>query len=70
MLMGEVSGSAGLSTHTRKAKLQFADAQNVVSFVDGHVSFIRTFWNGVPAMEGFPFFYEPTPGYDYRCSGS
>jgi prepilin-type N-terminal cleavage/methylation domain-containing protein len=70
VLLGEISGFAGLSTHKRKAKLQFADAQNVMSFVDGHVSFIKMYWNGTPALEGFPFFYEPKPGYEYRWSGN
>jgi len=70
VLIGEVSGFAGLSTHARKQKLQFNNAQNVMSFVDGHVSFIKMYWNGVTALEGFPFFYEPQPGYDYKWSGN
>ena len=70
ILLGEVSGFAGLSAHQRKAKLQFADARNVMSFVDGHVGFIKMYWNGVPALEGFPFFYEPKAGYDYTWSGN
>lgn len=41
VLIGEISGFAGLSTHRRQARLQFLDAQNVMSFVDGHVRFIK-----------------------------
>lgn len=69
VLVGEISGFAGLSTHDRKAPLQFADAQNVMSFVDGHVSYIRIHWNGTSALEGFPFFHEPPPSYEYKWSG-
>jgi hypothetical protein len=70
VLVGEVSGFAGLSAHSRKSKLRFPDAQNVISFVDGHVSFIKMFWNGVPALEGFPYFYEPPAHYSYKWSGN
>jgi type II secretory pathway pseudopilin PulG len=66
VLVGEISGCAGLSTHDRRANLQFADARNVMSFVDGHVSYIKIHWNGTPALEGFPFFQEPPPGYEYK----
>jgi prepilin-type processing-associated H-X9-DG protein len=70
VLSGEISGYAGLSSHNRKAKFQFADARNMMSFVDGHVSYIKRYWNGVLALEGFPFFYEPKPGYEYKWSGN
>jgi hypothetical protein len=74
VLVGEISGFAGLSAHDRTgraaAALQFADARNVMSFVDGHASFIKIYWNGQPALEGFPIFYEPIPGYDYKWSGN
>ena len=41
-----------------------------MSFVDGHVGFIKMYWKGLPAPEGFPFFYDPPTGYDYRSSGN
>jgi prepilin-type N-terminal cleavage/methylation domain-containing protein len=46
VLMGEISGGVGLSSHARKEKFQFPDAQNVMSFVDGHVSYIKIYWHG------------------------
>jgi len=70
VLVGEISGYAGLSTHDHESRFQFADARNVMSFVDGHASFIKIYWNGIPALEGFPFNYDPQPGYDYKWSGN
>src|SRR5262249_14293780 len=69
-LIGEISGGLGLSSHSRLQPLQFPDPRNVMSFVDGHVDYIRIYWNGVQGIDGFPAFYEPTNGYDYRWSGN
>jgi prepilin-type N-terminal cleavage/methylation domain-containing protein len=44
------------------------DAQNMVSFVDGHASYIKIFWN-----ENFNLTsccYDPPAGYDYKRSGN
>jgi len=65
VLVGEWSGAFGLSAHERKEPYQFKDARNVMSFVDGHVSFIRIYWNGVKGFDGIPAFYEPPAGYEY-----
>jgi prepilin-type N-terminal cleavage/methylation domain-containing protein len=70
VLVGEDSGGIGLSTHERKRPLQFQNARNVMSFVDGHVSFIRIYWNGVEGLDGFAFSYEPPPEYDYQWTGN
>ena len=69
-LIGEISGAMALSSHVRKHPLQFQDALNVMSFVDGHSACIRIYWNGVVGIDGFPAFYEPPPGYDYKWDGS
>jgi prepilin-type N-terminal cleavage/methylation domain-containing protein len=65
-LIGEDSGGIGLSSHDRRQPLQFPDARNVMSFVDGHVSYIKIYWNGVPGGDGFTVKYEPPAGYDYK----
>jgi prepilin-type N-terminal cleavage/methylation domain-containing protein len=41
----------------------YNDSQNVVSFVDGHVSYIRIYFNG-----GWAVNYNPPEGYDYQWS--
>ena len=44
----------------------FKDAKNNVSFVDGHVSYIRIYWE----MKYSPTAaFDPPPGYDYQWSG-
>ncbi len=69
VLVGELSAALGLSAHDRKVAYQFNNAPNVVSFVDGHVSYIRIYWNGTKGFDGSSAFYEPPSGYDYKWSG-
>jgi prepilin-type N-terminal cleavage/methylation domain-containing protein len=70
VLVCELSGAYGLSAHDRKEPYQFNNAQNVMSFVDGHVSYIRIYWNGVKGFDGIAAFYEPPAGYDYKWFGN
>lgn len=70
VLAGELSGAFGLSAHDRKEPYQFNNARNVMSFVDGHVNYIRIYWNGVKGFDGISAFYEPPAGYDYRWFGN
>jgi len=69
-LIGEISGGIGVSTHVRRQPLQFPDALNVMSFVDGHADNIKIYWNGVAGIDGFSAFYEPPGGYDYKWTGN
>ena len=52
----------------------FNDARNMVSFVDGHASYIKIYWN---STIGYPnggisvaAYYDPPAGYDYQWSGN
>ena len=45
----------------------FNNAMNMASFVDGHVSYIKTYWNGQAGS--LAIFYNPPAGYDYQWSG-
>jgi prepilin-type N-terminal cleavage/methylation domain-containing protein len=45
----------------------YPDAKDVLSFVDGHASFARIYWNGVSDSD--PCSYEPPTGYDYNWDG-
>jgi len=69
-LIGEISGGGGLSSHDRRQPLQFPDALNVMSFVDGHAAYIKIYWNGTQGVDGFSAFYEPPDGYDYKWTGN
>lgn len=70
VLIGEISGCVALSGHDRKERFQFRDAKNVMSFVDGHVGYIRIYWNGLEGPPGMPWFYEPAGGYEYKWSAN
>jgi len=48
---------------------QIIDAMNMVSFVDGHVSYIKTYWDESNTDGTQPWEYEPPTGYDYQWSG-
>jgi type II secretory pathway pseudopilin PulG len=54
------------SIRTGNRKLPFfSDAESVVGFVDGHVNFIKIYYDGInPA-----FTRDPIPGYEYKYSG-
>ena len=65
VLIAEGSAPFPWSWHEPSPRLQFNDAKNVVSFVDGHVSYIKMFFKD---GKGPAFFYEPPAGYDYQWS--
>ena len=69
VLLGEISGCIALSAHDRREPYQFNNARNVMSFVDGHVSYLRIYWNGVKGFDGIAAFYDPPPGYEYQWFG-
>jgi hypothetical protein len=43
----------------------YNDAENVVGFVDGHVSYVKIYYDGVNAA----YTRDPIPGYEYKYSG-
>src|SRR5262249_24779841 len=55
----------------RTEALTYEDAKNMVSFVDGHVSYIRIYWNKPLFFARGPSFamsYNPPDGYEYQWS--
>jgi len=71
LLVAEYSSSAPWSWHESSPLLTFADAKNVVSFADGHVSYIKIYWNSTPYPGGTSSLavqYDPPVGYDYQWS--
>jgi prepilin-type processing-associated H-X9-DG protein len=76
VLVAEAPAFRPFSWHQPKLPLsrqndQFNDAKNMVSFVDGHVSYIKIFWtesvtNSLYLDAGT---MNPPPGYDYQWSG-
>ncbi len=69
-LNGEILGGWAESWHTAPYGVQRQDAQGMGGFVDGHVSYVKVFWNGTSGADGFPFFYEPPANYDYKWTAN
>jgi prepilin-type N-terminal cleavage/methylation domain-containing protein len=78
ILVAEVSSLAPWSWHdprwpdVPREALTSNDARNMVSFVDGHVSYIKIYWNNARYPNGgysFAMNYDPPAGYDYQWSG-
>jgi len=71
-LVVEVSAIEPWSWHAPSPSLVFNDAKNMVSFVDGHVSYIKIYWDSTPLPNGglsFAMAYNPPANYDYQWSG-
>ena len=46
------------------------DAKNMVSFVDGHISYIKIYWDSnTSPLHIQAWHYDPPAGYDYKWSG-
>jgi prepilin-type N-terminal cleavage/methylation domain-containing protein len=72
VLVMEASALVPWSWHKPSSKLLFNDAENMVSFVDGHVSYIKIYWDSTPFPGGglsFAMGYNPPANYDYQWSG-
>ena len=69
-LNGEIIGGWAQSWHTAPFGLEHQDAQGMGGFVDGHVSYVKIYWNGASGVDGFPFFYEPPANYDYKWTAN
>ena len=72
VLVAEFSALAPYSWHQPAgASGHYNNAQSVVGFVDGHVDFIKMYWDSTNVMTDHleAWQYEPPPGYDYKWSG-
>jgi prepilin-type N-terminal cleavage/methylation domain-containing protein len=45
---------------------RFNDAMNPAGFVDGHVSYIKFYWDSTMALGSEPCFYNPPDNYEYQ----
>lgn len=46
----------------------FNDSRNMVSFVDGHVNYIKMYWDGTASVGTLALAFDPPVGYDYQWS--
>jgi prepilin-type N-terminal cleavage/methylation domain-containing protein len=47
----------------------FNDSMDMVSFVDGHVAFIKMYWKTARPADSLAMDYDPPAGYEYQWSG-
>jgi type II secretory pathway pseudopilin PulG len=66
VLVVEGAAFEGFSWHKPQKELAFRDALNEIDYVDGHVDFVKIFWNGSYRT---PCFYDPPEGYAYKWNG-
>jgi prepilin-type N-terminal cleavage/methylation domain-containing protein len=66
VLVGEWPAFFGGSWHPA-INHDYPNAKNVLSFVDGHASLTKIYWDGVPDSD--PCSYEPPAVYDYNWDG-
>jgi prepilin-type processing-associated H-X9-DG protein len=70
LLVMEWTAHAPLSWHRSRTGPRnqpfYSDAQSVVAFVDGHVSFSKIYYDGYNAA----YTQDPISGYDYQYSGN
>lgn len=71
VLVAEASACSPWSWHQPRLPLghqnaMFNDAMNNLGFVDGHVDYVRVFWNDRRA--GLSIAYDPPAGYGYKWS--
>ena len=73
VLVAEAAAFVPWSWHEPGSRRPFNNAKNIVSFVEGHVSYIKIYWDSTPLPDGgltFALAYDPPAGYDYQWSGN
>jgi prepilin-type N-terminal cleavage/methylation domain-containing protein len=68
VLVAEASAFAPWSWHEPSERVWFNDARNVVSYVDGHLSFIKIYLEEVSHRKGLAIFYDLPANYEYQWS--
>ena len=70
VLVAELPALVPFSWHQPVKKIA-NNARDMVSFVDGHASYIKMYWDATNASFGHveAWNYDPPQGYDYKWSG-
>jgi prepilin-type N-terminal cleavage/methylation domain-containing protein len=69
VLVMEFAALLPYSWHDPHGASHYNNAQDMVGFVDGHVSFIKMYWNAVTTNGLEAWHYDPPANYDYKWSG-
>ena len=70
LLILEAAAMAPFSWHKpqmARGNYRFSDSMNMASYVDGHASYIKIYWD--TNADGEAWQYDPPAGYDYQWSG-
>ncbi|HEY1789036.1 MAG TPA: type II secretion system protein [Verrucomicrobiae bacterium] len=75
VLVAEMSAFIPWSWHQprrpfNQADSIFSDSRNVVSFVDGHVNYIKMYWDNTWPSGTLALAHDPPAEYDYQWSGN
>jgi prepilin-type processing-associated H-X9-DG protein len=76
VLVAEVSAIIPFSWHEPKwprslvKNAFYNNAMNMVSFVDGHVSYVKVYWKTAWPPTSCAGDYDPPDGYDYQWSAN
>ena len=70
ILVGEMPAWIPFSWHNRQSALQFNNAMNQLTFVDGHIGYVKIYWDASRTnTTSASLCYDPPAGYEYRWSG-
>ena len=71
VLVAEFAALLPYSWHDPGGGSHYNNARDMISFVDGHVSYIKMYWDANNATAGHQesWHYDPPAGYDYKWSG-
>lgn len=71
VLVSEFSALLPYSWHQPGGTSHYNNARNLLSFADGHVQYLKIYWdtNNVAAGHMEAWQYDPPSGYDYKWSG-
>jgi prepilin-type N-terminal cleavage/methylation domain-containing protein len=70
VLVLEFPALSPYSWHEPVGISRYNNAKDMVSFVDGHVSFIKIYWDATTTLHHIEAWqYNPPAGYDYKWSG-
>ena len=69
VLVIEFAALLPYSWHEPTRVSHYNNSQDMVGFVDGHVRFIKMYWNAAKTNGIEAWHYDPPVGYDYKWSG-
>jgi type II secretory pathway pseudopilin PulG len=72
VLVIKFAGFLPFSWHQPGGAAHYDNARDVVSFADGHVKYIKMFWNATNTGTGLEeaWHYDPPESYEYKWSGN